>query len=67
VERADHPVPADFGVRLTAENVEEVLALARRDQVAYRERHPADVETVRRYVADWRRENLGAPDVARAP
>ena len=44
--------PADFGVELTADNIEDVLARIRADRDRYRRRHPADVAAIRAMVGD---------------
>src|SRR5262249_15971348 len=45
-------VPADFGIELTADNVEDVLARIRVDRARYRRWYPADVAAIRAMVAD---------------
>jgi hypothetical protein len=45
-------VPADFGVELTADNIDDVLARIRADRARYRRWHPADVAAIRAVVAD---------------
>jgi len=44
------PIPADFGVRLTAATVEPALASLRAAQLAYRSRNPRDVAWIRSLV-----------------
>ena len=43
-------VPADFGVRLTADTIETALARVREDQLAYRRRNPVSVTWIRSLV-----------------
>jgi hypothetical protein len=64
VQRPERPVPPDFGVVLTAENLEAEMERVRRDQAAYRETHPTDVALIRRYVEDWYRQNGQEPRLA---
>ncbi len=49
---AELPVPADFGVRLTLDNVDEVLARDRLAGKAYRNRGSADVLRIRLVAAE---------------
>jgi hypothetical protein len=48
---AGRQVPADFGTRLTASNIETALASQRVAEAAYRRRFPADVASLRALVA----------------
>jgi hypothetical protein len=50
VRTASRDMPRDFGMRLTADNVENVLAQQRVAQQAYRERFPDDIATLRSLV-----------------
>ncbi len=50
VSTANQIVPADFGVRLTAETIEAELASQRSEQEAYRISHAEDVEHLRTLV-----------------
>ena len=60
VTDAQRAVPADFGVRLTANSIETALAHVRDDQLAYRSRNPAGVMWIRSLV------DGGGPDSAHA-
>ena len=51
VERPDRPVPADFGVVLTARNIDAVLAATRAAQADYRATHVAEIESIRAMAA----------------
>lgn len=46
------PVPDDFGVRLTPDNIESVLAGDRAAQARYRAAHPGDIDRIKRLLAD---------------
>jgi hypothetical protein len=55
---AERPIPADFGVRLTAGTIDAALARIRDDQITYRKRHPQDVAAIRLLVHNaLRQEN----------
>jgi len=54
------PVPADFGVQLTAATLEPALARLRAAQLAYRRSNPQDVAWIRSLVD-------GSPSNARGP
>jgi hypothetical protein len=54
------PVPSDFGVRLTADNIEAALVHVRDGQLAYRSHYPAGVMWIRSLV------DGGGPDSARS-
>jgi hypothetical protein len=61
-ERTGQPVPADFGLRLTAANVEEVLSIERRQQAEYREAAAEDLRALRTLVASSSRALLAQAD-----
>jgi hypothetical protein len=50
ISRPGHPVPADFGIRLTPTTVESALDRIRAGQIAYRRNHPQDIATIRSAV-----------------
>ena len=50
IERAGQTLPADFGVRLTTQAVDEVLSMQRLQQASYRQMAAQDVKTLRRLV-----------------
>lgn len=45
-------VPADFGVEVTADNIEDVLVRIRADRDRYRRWHPTDIAAIRAMVGD---------------
>jgi len=47
---AAHPLPDDFGLRLDADTIEQVLASERVRHAAFRERAAADLATLRTLV-----------------
>ena len=50
-------VPADFGMRLTGDTIDGVLADTRAKQQAYRAMHPQDIALLQGYVADYKNEH----------
>ena len=62
-QRAGHTLPADFGVRLTTANVEEVLSMERKQQASYRQSAAQDLEALRALVDSAARASLGPVDV----
>jgi len=51
VQRPGRAVPADFGVRLTPDTVEPVLAKIRADQAAYRASHASEIARIDSWVS----------------
>ncbi len=47
ISRSEHPIPVDFGIRLTPATIESALARIRTDQIAYRLSHPQDIAAIR--------------------
>lgn len=64
-----HPerhVPEDFGVQLTEENIEVVIARMRADQKAYQESHRDDIDQIRALVEEVREEKMRELEESRA-
>jgi len=61
-ERAGQTVPTDFGVRLTANDVDDVLSMQRQQQARYRETAAQDVQALRRLVDSTVHALLGGAD-----
>lgn len=55
--QSDRPIPEDFGVLLTGNNIEQVLAQIRETQVIYRQRYPEDVKIIKKLVDDFKLKN----------
>ncbi len=49
-KRASHPVPDDFGIKLTSDTIESELRSTRAMQAAYRRSHPEDIASIRSLV-----------------
>ena len=50
-------IPDNFGVLLTADNIEGSLIQTREAQTLYRKQHPEDIKTIQTLVDDFKREN----------
>ena len=57
VSNPKRAVPADFGVRLTADTIDSVLARICSDQITYRTHHSQDVAAIRLLVSSALRQN----------
>ena len=55
--RPDSPVPSDFGVRLSAGNVEDAIDEVRRARSIYRQAHGGETSQLREWVDAFIREN----------
>jgi hypothetical protein len=64
VARGKSPIPQGFGVRLTADNLDEVVDNLRQGHDKYRLTHRDDVETIRGWVDDFIQQNgINSQDV----
>jgi len=65
--RAGSPLPADFGVKLTPENIEGEIARARAARVLYRLGHDDEIEAIHTWVDRFIEDNgIDREDVVRA-
>lgn len=50
-------MPADFGISLTAENIEEISENIRANQLSYRQTHPQDAEKIQSQVKEYKEKH----------
>lgn len=53
----DQKIPADFGILLTAENIEQALKNIQTSQLSYRQSHPQDVHKIQLQVEEYKRKH----------
>ena len=57
IEDPQNPVPSDFGILLTQENIESVIVQLERGHMEYGLHHPEEIKQIKKWVDDFKKEH----------